>query len=61
MIMSHCYFKIFQQKRINCWKNQVRQTEFLVYFELDFYCLFSLQKSISNLKKFFFFGVPMNI
>ena len=21
------------------WKNQVRQTEFLVYFELDFYCL----------------------
>ena len=31
------------------WKNQVRQTEFLVYFELDFYCLCSLQKSISKL------------
>ena len=31
------------------WKNQVRWTEFLVYFELDFYCLCSLQKSISKL------------
>ena len=31
------------------WKNQVRQTGFLVYFELDFYCLCSLQKSISKL------------
>ena len=30
-------------------KNQVRLTEFLVYFELDFYCLCSLQKSISKL------------
>ena len=30
------------------WKNQVRQTGFLVYFELDFYCLCSLQKSIIN-------------
>jgi drug/metabolite transporter (DMT)-like permease len=29
------------------WKNQVRQTGFLVYFELDFYCPCSLQKSIS--------------
>ena len=28
---------------------QVRQTGFLVYFELDFYCLCSLQKSISKL------------
>ena len=28
------------------WKNQVRQTGFLVYFELDFYCLCRLQKSI---------------
>ena len=31
------------------WKNQVRQTGFLVYYELDFYCLCSLQKSISKL------------
>ena len=31
------------------WKNQVRQTGFLVYFKLDFYCLCSLQKSISKL------------
>jgi hypothetical protein len=31
------------------WKNQVRQTGFLVYFELDFYCLCSLQKSILKL------------
>ena len=31
------------------WKNQVRQTGFLVYFELDFYCLCSLQKSSSKL------------
>ena len=31
------------------WKNQVRRTEFLVYFKLDFYCLCSLQKSISKL------------
>ena len=29
-------------------KNQVRQTWFLVYFELDFYCLCSLQKSSSS-------------
>ena len=28
------------------WKNPVRRTGFLVYFELDFYCLCSLQKSI---------------
>ena len=28
------------------WKNQVRRTGFLVYFELDFYCLCSLQKLI---------------
>ena len=26
------------------WKNQVRQTGFLVYFALNFYCLCSLQK-----------------
>ena len=31
------------------WRNQVRQTGFLVYFELDFYCLCSLQKSILKL------------
>ena len=31
------------------WKNQVRRTGFLVYFKLDFYCLCSLQKSISKL------------
>ena len=31
------------------WKNQVRRTGILVYFELDFYCLCNLQKSISKL------------
>ena len=31
------------------WKSQVRRTGFLVYFKLDFYCLCSLQKSISKL------------
>ena len=31
------------------WKNKVRRTGFLVYFKLDFYCLCSLQKSISKL------------
>ena len=31
------------------WKNQVWWTRFLVYFKLDFYSLFSLQKSISKL------------
>ena len=31
------------------WKNQVRCTGILVYFKLDFYCLCSLQKSISKL------------
>ena len=31
------------------WKNQVQQTGFLVYFELNFYCLCSLQKSILKL------------
>ena len=30
-------------------KNQVQWTGFLVYLELDFYCLCSLQKSISKL------------
>ena len=33
------------------WKNQVRRTGFLVYFELDFYSLCSLQKSISIFQK----------
>ena len=31
------------------WKNQVRPSGFLVYFELDFYCLCSLKKSIWKL------------
>ena len=31
------------------WKNQVRRTGFLIYFELDFYCLCSLKKSISKI------------
>ena len=31
------------------WKNQVRRNGFLVDFELDFYCLCSLQKSILKL------------
>ena len=35
------------------WKNPVLQTGFLVYFELNFYCLCSLQESIS---KFVFEG-----
>ena len=30
------------------WKNQVWRNGFLVYFEHDFYCLCSLQKSISK-------------
>ena len=30
------------------WKNQVWWTGFFVYFKLDFYCLCSLQKSISS-------------
>ena len=34
---------------ISSLKNQVRRTGFFVYFELDFYCLCSLQKS--SLKK----------
>ena len=38
---------LISQKSI--WRNQVRQTGFLVYFKLDFYCLCSLQKSISKL------------
>jgi hypothetical protein len=34
-----------------CWSvlDQVRRTGFLVYIKLDFYCLCSLQKSISKL------------
>ena len=32
-------------------KNLVRQTRFFVYFQLDFYCLCSLQKSSSKQKK----------
>ena len=31
------------------WKNQFRWTGFLVYFELDFYCLCRQQKSVSKL------------
>ena len=31
------------------WKNQVGQTGFLFYFELDFYCFCSLQNSILSL------------
>ena len=31
------------------WKNKVGRTGFLVYFELDFYCLCSLKKSILKL------------
>ena len=41
----HLYL-IFEKSSL---KNQIRQTGFLVYFELDFYCLCSLQKSISKL------------
>ena len=33
------------------WKNQVRLSGFLTFFKMDFYCLCSLQKSIS--KSFF--------
>ena len=41
----HLYL-IFEK---SSWKNPVRRTGFLVYFELDFYCLCSLQKSILKL------------
>ena len=44
------------------WKNQVRRTGFLVYFELDFYCLCSLQKSISKLSfPTWFFKIQVQI
>ena len=39
-------YLIFEKSSL---KNQVLQTRFLVYFELDFYCLCSLQKSILKL------------
>ena len=41
----HLYL-IFEK---SSWKNQVRRTGFLIYFELDCYFLCSLQKSISKL------------
>ena len=41
----HLYL-IFEKSN---WKNQVRKTGVLIYFELDFYCLCSQQKSISKL------------
>ena len=36
---------------ISIWINQVRPTRFLVYYQLDFYCLCSLHKSISKFQK----------
>ena len=42
-------------------KNQIQRTGFLVYFELDFYCLRSLQKSISKLHIRTIFGNFWNI
>ena len=39
-------YLIFEKSSL---KNQVQRTGFLVYFVLDFYCLCSLQKSISKL------------
>ena len=41
-----CTYLIFEK---SSWNNQVWQTGFLVYFELDFYCLCSLHKSILKL------------
>ena len=38
-------YLIFEKSSL---KNQVLQTGFLVYFELDFYCLCSLKKSSSK-------------
>ena len=34
----------FDESKKSVWKNQVRPTGFLVYFELDFYCLCRLKK-----------------
>ena len=39
------------------WKNQVWRTGFLVYFELDLYCLCSLQKSILKFLKIHFISL----
>ena len=40
----HLYFNFEKSS----WKNEVWQTGFLVYFELDFFCMCSLQKIISK-------------
>ena len=48
--MSACYpvdLYLISEKTI--WRSQVWQTGFLVYLDLDFYCLCSLQKSILKL------------
>ena len=41
------YLHLVSKKSI--WKNRVWRTEFLVYFEVDFYCMCSLQKSITKI------------
>ena len=45
--LRHIHLYLIFEK--SSWKNPVRRTGFLVYFELDFYCLCSLQKSILKL------------
>ena len=45
---SFQYIDLYLISEKSTWKNQVQRTGFLVYFELDFYCLCSLLKSISK-------------
>ena len=50
------YHSIFFQFQTRKKKSISKQTRFFVEFELDFYCLCSLQKSISNSNWFFNFS-----
>jgi hypothetical protein len=43
------FLRLYLISEKSIWKNQIRWTGFLVYFKLDFYCICSLQKSISKL------------
>ena len=44
-----CPIHLYLIFEISSWKNPVWGTGFLVYFEMDFYCLCSLKKTISKL------------
>ena len=46
---SACPVDLYLISEKSIWKNQVQWTGILVYFKLNFYCLCSLQKSISKL------------